>query len=71
MHKKPEKIELKKIDKVNLERRYIAIGFFMSFFLFRQKMITPYLPIKGVSNVFISVFKIILKSLKFLVWKTK
>ena len=71
MHKEPEKIEFKKVEKINLARRYVAIGFFMSFFLFRKKIITPYLPIKGAGNIFVSLFKITFKIFKFIIWKKK
>lgn len=58
-------------DKIDISRRYIVIGFFASFVLFKQSIVNPQYQLKGTTNIIIRVFKIIFKIFKIVFLKNK
>jgi hypothetical protein len=63
----------KEISKkeVNLSRRYILIGFFASYFLFKQKVISTGYQFKGTSKVLMSILNITTKTIKLIFFRKK
>lgn len=60
-----------KEKELNLSRRYILIGFFASYFLFKQRIISPAYQFRGTSKVIMTFLNITSKVIKIVFFRKK